>query len=516
MISKEKESRTSSGGPFASIRFSMYAYTLAIIFFMALLSIYSLGIMDRYRESIEDMFEEHIYLSDMENRMDAIDENLLGFLSTKSSTSLNNYVQLVQELQLGIQEVELSVFDPEQLMKKNIASLVGNYVETANKAIEGKRQRNAGLYFMHYEESRKIKGFIEDYISELNSRQLNRNAQSYGELVNQISLMQVATYVIIVDLVLLSLVAVYLIASVMVRPIVLLTRSAEEIGKGNFRTRDVILESTNEFAILADVFNRMKHNILEHIEDVKLKAEAEAALKDEQLKNMRMAYLLDNARLYALQSQINPHFLFNTINAGVQMAIMERAPKTSRFFESMSRLFRYNIRKMKDSCSLADEVGNIKDYYELLRVRFGDRIRFEFDVDEEALALRMPPLVLQPLVENAFIHGLSGLEEGGTIRLLAERQGGRVLVIVADTGKGIPKETVRRILDGGSRESGSKGSEGTGIGVRNVRDRLELFYHEKGIFDIASSEGAGTQIIMDLPMVKDEGGGGDVQDAYRG
>ncbi len=484
--------------PFTSIRLSMYAYTLAIIFFTALLSIYSLGIMDQYRKRIENMFEEHIYLSGVESRMDSIDENLFGFLSTKSSNRLNDYIQLIQELQLSVQDIELTNYDPELIMKKNISNFVNNYISEANDAIVAKRERNAYLYFLHYEESKKIKGYISSYIDELNSRQLNRNAQSYGELVNQIGLLQVLTYVIIADLLFLSLAAVYLIASVMVKPITTLTRSAEELGKGNFQTPDIVVAANNEFALLADVFNRMKHNIVQHIEDMKKKAETEAALKDEQLKNIRMAYLLDNAKLYALQSQINPHFLFNTINAGVQMAIMERAPKTSRFFESMSRLFRYNIRKMQDSCTLEDEMNNIRDYYELLSVRFGDRIVFEFNVAEDTYPIKMPPLILQPLVENAFIHGLSGLEEGGTIRLYSERNEEKVLITVEDSGKGMSRETISKIL---SRDEDETSKDEFGIGVRNVRDRLELFYHKNDIFYITSEEGKGTRIIMEVPIV---------------
>jgi len=282
---------------------------------------------------------------------------------------------------------------------------------------------------------------------------------------------------------------VYVITSNMVKPINALYKSAEEISEGNFGTEDVIIESDNEYRMLAEAFNKMKNNIVLHIDTLKLQAEMEAELKDEHMKNLKMTYLLERAKLSALQSQINPHFLFNTINAGVQLSVLENASKTGHFLETMSRLFRYNMRMKQDYCTLEDEIRNIKDYYELLIVRFRDRIQFEFILEPEAMKVLMPPMILQPIVENSYIHGLSSLEQGGKITIISQMQSEYVEVIIKDNGVGMSEEIIHEIM---------KKSESENIGVRNVRERLELYYHQENLFEIKNNNGV--EVTIKLPI----------------
>ena len=474
---------------FSSIKNNMMMYSLGIILLMAILSIYSLSIMDRYKGQIQAMFEKHIYLSEIEATMNGLDADLLGFLTSKSSTRLNNFLIGVERLQSDISQVDEKIYNDEDLMMKNIHHLVEAYLSESNEAIGYKRLRNVGKYYEHYEYSVKIKGYIFDYIARLNNQQLNRNSKAYLDLVNQIRLLQSITYIIVIVLVLLAFTVVYYITARMVRPITHLSDAAEEIAKGNFQTKDVYVDSEDEFLLLADAFNKMKNSISEYVDELKTQAETEAKLKDEQLKNVKMEHLLDNAKLYALQSQINPHFMFNTINAGVQLSILERAPKTGSFLETMSRLFRYNIQKMDTHCTLEEEINNIKDYYELLKVRFGQRIQFAFHIDTEVTDVKVPQLILQPLVENAYIHGLSGLEEGGKISIDIHKKASFVEVIVEDTGVGMTEKRIQEIL-----------SNNSGIGIKNVRDRLELFYHQQNLFFIKSQVGQGVKITIKIPL----------------
>lgn len=486
----------------STIKNNMIIYSLSIILLMTILSVYLLSIMDRYKGQIDTMFEKHIYLSSIEEVMNRLDENLLGFLSSKNSTRLNEYIINAEELENIVQGASNKTFNIEDLMLKDISNLVDQYIFEANEAISYKRQRNVAKYYSHYETSKKIKSYIFDYIEQLNSRQLTRNSKAYIELVSQMRLLQWITFIIVIDLIILSLLIVYLITSRMVKPFSHLSHAAEEIAKGNLNTADIVLTTEDEFKVLADAFNKMKNSISKYVEELTFKAETEAALKDEQMKNLMMAHLLDNAKLYALQSQINPHFLFNTINAGVQLSILERANNTTQFLETMSRLFRYNIRKMDSSCTLREEIENIKDFYELLKVRFRSRIQFQFMIDPETLDMIVPPLILQPMAENAYIHGLSGLEEGGLITVQTYKTSEATFIIVEDTGKGMTTETIDQILNR-DREDYEKIS--VGIGVRNVRDRLELFFHRKDVFSIESVTGEGTKIIIEIKDKKNEG-----------
>ncbi len=458
--------------------------------------------MEQYKGQIETMFEKHIYLSEIEQTITEMDENLLGFLTSKSSTKLNDYNIGSQRLEGLFDKNGPEIFNRNDLIMKNIHNLSDAYLDFGEAAISDKRQRNVFRYYENYKRSKEIKTYILDYIDSLNNLQLSVNSLAYLDLVDQIYLLQTITIVIIVILIIISLIVVYLITSRMARPFGQLGYAAEEISKGNFDTDDIHIEHNDEFKLLAIAFNKMKNNIKEHIDELKYKAEMEARLKDEQLKNIRMEHLLDSARLYALQSQINPHFLFNTINAGVQMSIMERATRTGQFLESMSRLFRYNIQKMDSVCSLDEEIKNISDYYDLLKVRFGHRIRFDLEVDPRTLDKRVPPLILQPMVENAYVHGLSGIEEGGTIKVSTSYSDEEVLVVIEDDGRGLDKETIAKILSRETpdqKELKNKIREQGGIGVKNVRDRLELFFHKNDIMEIEGEPNGGVRILMHLP-----------------
>ena len=473
----------------SSIRNSMVFFSVSIILLMALLSLYTLGIMNRYKDQVSTMFENHIYLKNIENQMNALDENLLGYLTTKSSTKLNDYLIGVDALEDEISAFNEDDIEHNELYMKNVFNLIDQYQVEADLAITFKRQRNVNEYYKHYEKSQKIQGFVFEYILQMNKQQIETNSIAYLELLNQTRLLQTTTNVIILDLIILSMLIVYVITSNMVKPINALYKSAEEISEGNFKTEDIIIDSDNEYRMLAEAFNKMKNNIVLHIDTLKLQAEMEAELKDEHMKNLKMTYLLERAKLSALQSQINPHFLFNTINAGVQLSVIENASKTGHFLETMSRLFRYNMRMQQDYCTLEDEIRNIKDYYELLIVRFRDRIQFEFIVEPETMMVLMPPMILQPIVENSYIHGLSSLEQGGKITIISQMMSDYVEVIIKDNGVGMSEKIIHEIM---------KKSESENIGVRNVRERLELYYHQENLFDIKNSDGV--EVTIKLPI----------------
>lgn len=333
-------------------------------------------------------------------------------------------------------------------------------------------------------------------------------------MVGEAKLLQEITLIIVISFIVVSLLIVYLITARMVKPFSQLSEAAEEIARGNFEGKDIQLQADDEFKLLAIAFNKMKANIRDYVNELNYKAETEAKLKDEQLKNIRMEHLLDNARLYALQSQINPHFLFNTINAGVQMSIMERATRTGQFLESMSRLFRYNIQKIDSTSTLEEEIKNITDYYDLLKVRFGQRIQMELEIDPLTLETRIPPLILQPLVENAYIHGLSGLEAGGTIRVKTAYLSDSVMIVVEDNGRGLDAQSIQDILkhtdeniqdemdepvEDDDAVLETKKQKSSGIGVRNVRDRLELFCHSDQVFQMEGEPDRGVKITIHLP-----------------
>jgi two-component system LytT family sensor kinase len=195
--------------------------------------------------------------------------------------------------------------------------------------------------------------------------------------------------------------------------------------------------------------------------------------------------LLIEARLQALTSQINPHFLFNTLNS-VSSLIRMDPDRARQMILKLSNILRRLLRKHESMTRLRDELDFIADYLAIELVRFGDNLRFERDIDPHTLDMLVPSMLLQPLVENSVKHGLSNKVGGGTIRIETRVDAGTLFIRVEDDGVGIPESKLARMLD-------------TGIGVSNVRERLNVLFGSNYRMWIDSQPGNGTRIEIELP-----------------
>lgn len=201
--------------------------------------------------------------------------------------------------------------------------------------------------------------------------------------------------------------------------------------------------------------------------------------------------VLMKARLEALSSQINPHFLFNTLNS-VSSLIRTDPDQARNVVYKLSSILRRLLRKHDNFNPLRDELNFIDDYLAIEMVRFGDKLRFEKDIAPDTLDRPVPSMLLQPLVENCIRHGLSGKVEGGTIRVRSQLADGRLHISVEDDGVGIPEVKLATLLE-------------QGIGVSNVNERLKVLFGTDYRMFIDSKPGAGTRIEIQLPELHTPG-----------
>ncbi len=198
--------------------------------------------------------------------------------------------------------------------------------------------------------------------------------------------------------------------------------------------------------------------------------------------------LLVEARLAALTSQINPHFLFNTLNS--VSSLIRTDPNQARVMVvKLSKVLRRLLRKHENFSALRDELSFIEDYLAIEVVRFGEKLRFEKDVADDTLDMLVPSMLLQPLVENSIKHGLSSKVEGGTIRIWAQRSEAKLHLLVEDDGVGIPEAKLASLLD-------------RGIGVSNVNERLKVLFGNEYRMWIDSQPGKGTRIRIEVPELQ--------------
>ena len=273
----------------------------------------------------------------------------------------------------------------------------------------------------------------------------------------------------------------YFITGAMYRPMKKLTKTMEQIGGGDLEQR-VEITTKDEIGALSREFN----NMLDHIQEL-----IGQLLREEMLKR--------DAELEALQYQITPHFMYNTLNSIKYAALLKGEKEIGGLVEDFIELLQASINKKGNFVTVAEEVNFLKHYINLQRMRYEDRIKVDYEVLPEAEGFSLPRLLLQPLVENAILHGLDMKDDNSRITIRAEVEAGRLHLTVADNGRGMSKEQIRELLTGRAKKTSGL----SGIGVANVRERLELYYGGEGKLCYESS-GEGTLAHIFLPAYKEQ------------
>ncbi len=491
-----------------TIRKKMLFYFLMPIVLISLVSIYLSLNSSYFFKKIDLMFKSIILLEDMQANLADAEKNLTLFIQTKDSNSKNRYQRNIDLLNENMDKLQNTKFAGNYNIAR-LDNLISKFNENAEEAISAKYARDANTIREKYNNVHTAGKYVMEEMQGLNLQFLKSNTEYYITLSKNNMVSEKANLIMIIDILVLSFIIILYTTYKMTDPIVRLSFAAEEISKGNFDSDEVIATSEDEIKVLVKAFNKMKTSVRSYIEALQSKAEIESKLMEKEMQNLKMQTLLNNAELQSLQSQINPHFLFNTLNAGVQLAMIEDADKTSYFLENLAAVFRYNVRRPDTEVTLKDEINNIRAYIDLMKVRFGDMITFSEQIEDEALLKYiMPPLILQPVIENSCIHGIGEKEEGGNISVHVYKENNHVIIAIADNGVGMEDETIGEILRKASRERFTiekpiKGHT-TGIGISNVIQRLRLYFKYEDVISITSVRCEGTRVVVRIPEIKED------------
>lgn len=342
---------------------------------------------------------------------------------------------------------------------------------------------------------------MQDYLSQYSAR-LTREVfiegNSYYELqVVKLKQMPYILVVIGIGAILLLFVELRVVTKSIVTVIMDLATSSMKIEKNDFSISDVRWDGEDEIGQLVNAFNKMKHSTKNYVATVEEKRQMEEQFHKQELERSELEKRFSLAQLQLIKSQINPHFLFNTLNMIARMAQEEEAAVTEEMLVAMSNLFRYSIRTSNAFAPLSQELKVVEDYMYLQQMRFGDRMRWKIDCLADLHNLDVPVFLLQPLVENAVIHGISEKEEGGSIYIKIKSKDDITYISVADTGLGIPSESLEEIRQGLKIRG-----KGLGIGLGNIYTRLS-FYYEKVSISLDSKYGSGSVVWLEFGRRKE-------------
>lgn len=199
--------------------------------------------------------------------------------------------------------------------------------------------------------------------------------------------------------------------------------------------------------------------------------------------------------LEALQAQINPHFLYNTLNTVVRMVGMNKNEEVVKMITSLSKLFRISLSKGKSLIPVADELEHARNYLVIQQMRFKNKFDYSFDIQEEVSNCYTLKLIVQPIIENALLHGIEPSVDKGHIAVSAMLEGGDVVIKVADNGLGMSEAQLERVLSGAAPAR----SKGSGVGVRNVQERIRLYFGPLYGLSFESELEVGTVVTIRFP-----------------
>ena len=206
---------------------------------------------------------------------------------------------------------------------------------------------------------------------------------------------------------------------------------------------------------------------------------------------------LRKTELRALQAQINPHFLYNTLDSIAWMCEEERSREAVEMVNALARLFRISISKGHELIPIEKEVEHARSYLKIQNYRYKNQFTYSFEVDEECLPYYCNKITLQPLIENAIYHGINRMIDEGEIIVRIYAKGEQVIFEVEDNGVGMTQEQCSQILHS---EPGDK----AGIGIKNVNDRIRIYFGEQYGLSIESELDEGTKIIINMPKIRED------------
>ena len=336
----------------------------------------------------------------------------------------------------------------------------------------------------------ELQDYLSEYALRLTQATLEQENAAYSAQADQLEQLPWVYLGLFLMALALMLVLLDMLSRAVVRPLLALARASRSIADNDFSGQDLPVHSQDEVGRLTGTFNQMKHAMAQQLT-------TQQALHREEVRNLALEKDLEHTRLEVLKSQVNPHFLFNTLNMISCMARLEDASTTDQMIVHLGNLFRHNLRTKRQQITLEEELDGLEDYIYLQQMRFDGRITVEKSIRVQPAAVFVPSFMLQPVVENAYSHGLKSCEEGGRILLRAWMQGKVLVLTVADNGKGMTAEE----LDAVQTKIAQSEQTGRSIGLGNISRRIGMLY-PGGKMQVYSRAGHGTVVRFELPQTQ--------------
>ena len=338
-------------------------------------------------QKMDNVYASNAELTELSQVFEKVQDNMYKYLKVKNSQTLLDYYQNEAKYRNELEKLnEDNINDPVKLLERNIRKMSETYLDCTAETVAAKRGRNVEQYKRKYDDATKLYRYIQSSIDELNNLMFQENSSTYAVLRAVMRYLEISNSVIMIIIVAGGMLLLIQATRNMFVPLSNMAETAQLVGQGNFHVKMHDTDAQDELGTVTRAFNTMVENLDLYMARTKASMEKEQQMMERELL---MENHLKEAQLKYLQSQINPHFLFNSLNAGAQLAMMEDAERTGIFVEKMADFFRYNVKKGQEDATLGEELEAVDNYIYILNVRFAGDIHFSKEGDREVT----PPAV---------------------------------------------------------------------------------------------------------------------------
>lgn len=488
--------------PLALVRklaFSVGAKINFIFGFMVVLviafSYYGKTVLDRYSAAYDRQVALHSAILQLKGSFSNCGTAISDYFKTGNRTRLAAFNNHFEEAKAGIKELYGRTLDDEMLyLLRSVEISSETYFRECSTASFQYNTKNFAYYGkLYYAES--ILAYLQKYCDELAEQILVNGLTENAALREERSVLRFWNGIFNGFLIMLLIGFFLYVTSRITHPLGKLVLQARAISAGDFDVRVHVQNPNNSVGVLSQTFNSMAASIKTMMQEVQDKVATEKKLLEERHKNVEYQELLNQATFIALQTQTNPHFLFNTLNSISRSVTLGKKEQTLSMIDALASLLRYSLLDASEPVLLREELSVTKEYLKIQTVRFKDRIKADFKIEESIEDdVSIPRFSLQPIVENAVIHGLEPKMTSGRLLISAKRRSGRAIIRVYDDGSGIARAKLESIKQQQTQSASKR------IGIWNTQKRIRLFTHSEDSFSIASREGGGTLVTIKLPL----------------
>jgi sensor histidine kinase YesM len=473
------------------IQKKIWMLAMIVLFIMAAIWIALTYYSQKTQDQYNDVLHRYLLLNEVKVTSQQMITDLNNYLIKPSPAALKQFSMSKAKILKAKKDVLALRNTENDFTLSNYINLIDSLIETTDRSIMFQSEKETEDSAKEFSEANRISKYISDMTLTLIDTEMKTYDRFYRSIIEKSAELKKLGIWLMLLITFLLLIITYWFSLSITKPVLNLTQAANELSRGRFDLK-IEVKSNDEISFLARTFDRMRININNLISEIQEKAQLERELQQSKL-------LLQESQLRSLQSQINPHFLFNTLNILSKKAYLEGSEETSDLIVNVARLLRYNLKRMDRSVSLHEEVVVIQQYIDIQKARFTERLHFHTEIDNSLLAIQIPGLTLQPIVENAVIHAIEPREEGGSIWFRILDGMDRVMIEVEDDGPGISDQKIRQMLEDQHVQSDG---HSTGIGFSNVVKRLRLFYECEDVISIESSNNRGTKVVLKIPKTR--------------